>query len=345
MMTSKEKQDYQIIQNDEIDLRAIWMVLWTNKRSLAKITSGFIALAIIYLLFATPLYYSNATIIQTEGDSGSSMSSMLSLASSVGVDVGEPASSPEIDVLDYIQSRRMRNTILEQRWQTKRADSTDLLTYWEINDTEGILPAIIRGVSAVLGLEPKTEEELRIKWFDAGRRTLGERIRASHAGNGMIQIEVWMEDPKLAQSVTTFVLDDIVEYTNEVKANRWRKNIDFLTKRLGDVRIELTEAEDRLTNFQKENRRISDSPELMIEMANLRRNMEIKTQLYLTLQNEYEFARIEEVKDITGIIVLDPALYPVEPSKPKKLGVLFASIVVGFILSIPGFLIYRAIKV
>ena len=82
----------------------------------------------------------------------------------------------------------------------------------------------------------------------------------------------------------------------------------------------------------------------MIDMANLRRDVELKTQLYLTLQNEYEFARIEEAKDITGIIILDPANYPVEPDKPKKLGILIASVFVGFILSIPGFLLYRAIK-
>lgn len=344
MTTNSNKQEYQIIQKDEIDIKALWMVLWTNKLTLVKITSGFLVLAIIYLLFSTSMYYSNATIIQTEADAGSSMSSMLSLASSVGVDVGEPSSSPEIDVIDYVQSRRMQNTVLERTWRTKQNRELDLISYWEINDTTGIVPALIRGVSTVLGLTPKTEEELRIKWFDAGRRILGERIRATHSGNGLLMVEVWMEDPKLAQSLTTFVIEAIIEYTNEVKSNRWRKNIDFLTKRLGDVRVELTEAENSLTNFQKENRRISDSPELMIEMTNLRRNMEIKTQLYLTLQNEYEFARIEEVKDITGIIVLDPAFYPVEPSKPKKLGVLLASIVVGFILSIPGYLVYRAIK-
>jgi len=344
MKTKTQTQDYRIIQNDEIDLRALWMVLWTNKLTLAKISAGFLVLGLLYVLTATTLYYSNATVIQTEADAGSSMSSMLSLASSVGMDIGEPSASPEIDVLDYVKSRRMQNMLLEKSWMTKKGETTDLLSYWEINDTSGVLTGVIRGVSALLGIPPKTDEELKIKWLDGGRRILSERINAKYTETGLLMVEVWMEDPKLTQTLATTVIEAIVDYTTEVKDTRWKKNIDFLTKRLADLRVELSQAEEALTNFQKENRRITDSPELMIDMANLRRDVELKTQLYLTLQNEYEFARIEEAKDITGIILLDPANYPVEPDKPKKLGILIASVFVGFILSIPGFLLYRAIK-
>ena len=340
----QEKQKYQIIHNDEIDLRALWMVLWTNKLSLVKITSGFFVLGIVSLFFSTTLYYSNATVIQTEAEASSSMTSMLSLASSVGMDIGEPAASPTVDVLDFVASRRMLNTLLEKTWETKRLGETDLITYWEINDTSGVFNILIKGVSSLLGLEPKTEEEIKMRWFEAGRRMLSDRIVARHTDTGLLMVEVWMEESKLAQSITTYVIEAIEEYTNEVKANRWRKNIDFLVQRLAELGIELSQAESDLTGFQKENRRISDSPELMVEMVNLRRKVEIKTALYLTLQNEYEFARIEETKDITGIIILDPANYPVEPDKPQKLVILIVSIVLGFIISIPGYLIFRAAK-
>jgi len=340
-----KKQDYQIIHTDEIDIKALWMVLWTNKRTLLKITAGFFLLAIIYLMFfATTLYYSNSTVVQTEAEASSSMTSMLSLASSVGMDVGAAVASPEVNVIDFVQSRRMQNTVLGKTWDIGKSSQTDLLTYWEINDTTGVVFGLIRGVSNVLGLEEKTEEEIRERWFEAGRKTLSDRINARYTETGLLMVEVWMEDPKLTRSLTNYIVQAIVEYTNEVKANRWRNNINFLEKRLGELKIELIQAEDNFTDFQKENRRISDSPDLIVEMANLRRDMEIKTQLYLVLQNEYEFARVEEAKDITGIVVLDPAFYPVEAAKPQKLGLLIVSIIVGFILSIPGYLIYRGIK-
>ena len=76
----------------------------------------------------------------------------------------------------------------------------------------------------------------------------------------------------------------------------------------------------------------------------MRRDVEIKTQLYISLQNQYELARMEEAKDHTGIVVLDSAFYPVEPASPKRFPVLIISIFIGTFLSVPLFLLVRGIR-
>ncbi len=343
-MSAKIKQEYQILHDDEIDIKALWMVLWTNKFALAKIVSGFFLLGIIYIIFATRLYYSNSTIIPSEADASSSMSSMLSLASSVGMSVSQPSEAPTVNIIDFALSRRLRDDILGKIWIDKKGKEIDLISLWEISDTTGIINAIKSGIKLILHSEPNTEEETRLKWFEDGRDVLEERVIALPNENGLILVEVWMEDPLIAKNMTRYVIESMVEYTKRLKADQGKKDREFLVQRMNDVKIELQQAEDKMTEFQKDNRRVIDSPELLIELANLKRDVEIKTQLYITLQNEYEFARLEEAKDSSGLIILDDANYPIEPDVPKIILVIIISIMMGSILSIPIFLIYRAVR-
>ncbi|NQV49064.1 MAG: hypothetical protein HQ507_01100 [Candidatus Marinimicrobia bacterium] len=344
-MKNKVKPDYQIIQNDEIDLKALWNVLWTNKLNLSYITAVFFGLGIIYLIFSTTLYYSNALMIPEDSDGSTSMTSMLSLASSFGMDMGAPASEgPTINMVDYVTSRRLQDLILEKTWMNKNGETINLFQQWDIGDTTGMLYGLKTSLKSVLNSEVKTAEEIRLQMLYAGRGILLERISAKKTETGLLMIEVWMEDPLIAKNMVTFIIDSMLDFIKEVKVARSKINREFLVKRMADVGFELKEAEQNMTDFQKDNRRVADSPELVIELANLRRDVEIKTQLYIMLQNEYELARIEETKDMGGLEVLDEAFYPVEPGKPQKALVLLLSVFVGAIIAVPGYLIYRGIK-
>ncbi len=55
-------------------------------------------------------------------------------------------------------------------------------------------------------------------------------------------------------------------------------------------------------------------------------------------------ARIEETKDLTEFKILDKAMYPLEIAKPKKTILLLVSLLVGFIMSIPSYLLFRAFR-
>lgn len=343
-MPKKSHRDYQIIRNDEIDLKALILVLWTGKWSLVKIALSTLPLAIIYLIFATTLYYSNSIIVPTDDASSSAMSSISSLASTVGLDMGSSSDGISVDIADYASSRQLRNTLLETPWTNKKGETINLIDEWGISDTSGFLSTLGSAIRSITGAEAKTSEEVHLKWLEAGRNILEERVIARHIENGLIMVEVWMEDPVLAMNIANFVVQNSIDFTKETKVKSWSENKQFLSKRMGEVSIALQAAEDKMTQFQKDNRRIIDSPELSIELANLRREVEIKTQLYIGLQNQYEFARMEEAKDQTGIVVLDPAYYPVEAASPKKVMVIIISLILGGIISVPGFLIYRGFR-
>ena len=100
-MKNKFNDDFNIINNDEIDLKILWIVLRKNKRSLLYITGAVVSLMIFYLFFiATPLYYSNSTVFKIENESNSSIDKLSSIASMAGLGVGSESSSPSVDLVD-----------------------------------------------------------------------------------------------------------------------------------------------------------------------------------------------------------------------------------------------------
>ena len=339
-MKNNYNDGYKIIQDNQIDLKTLWIVLRTNKKSLLKITGSFVLLTAVYLFFATPLYYSNSTIYTIENNTLSKASRLASIA---GTSLVDNAQSTNVDLVDYITSRRLKNLVIEQKWPTRKYE-IDLITYWEINDTTKLTYFLKTLLKSMISSNKGSEELRRLRWTFKAMNKLDERIVARYNSTGLLKVEVWMEDPLLVQSITDYIVSSIVKYTNGVKMDSWRRTREFYIQRLGEVNLELEKSENTLTTFQKENRRIIDSPDLIVEFANLKRDVEIKTALFISLQNEYEFARIEEAKDLTGIKILDKANYPIKINKPKKKILILLSILVGSIVSIPAFLTIRVLK-
>ena len=69
--------------------------------------------------------------------------------------------------------------------------------------------------------------------------------------------------------------------------------------------------------FKERNRGYEDSPELFMMFSQLYREVEAKKEVYLTLQQQLELARIEEVKQSPILHILDYAVPPSRKSSPN----------------------------
>ena len=69
--------------------------------------------------------------------------------------------------------------------------------------------------------------------------------------------------------------------------------------------------------FNEQNRQIS-SPSLQLQQERFERNVEIQKGIYLTLKQQLETTKIEEVKESDFVVVLDPPEVPLKRSKPRK---------------------------
>ena len=73
-------------------------------------------------------------------------------------------------------------------------------------------------------------------------------------------------------------------------------------------------------------------PDLQRRYLQLYREVEVKTQLYTALLNSYQQLRIAKAGEIGSVRVVDTAVLPIEPIKPKKLIVLSLALFVGIFL-------------
>ncbi len=77
------------------------------------------------------------------------------------------------------------------------------------------------------------------------------------------------------------------------------------------------------------NSTLKQLPDVQRQYLQLYREVELKTQLYTALLNSYQQLRIAKAGEIGNVRIVDTAIEPVQPIKPKKLLVLILSVFVG----------------
>jgi len=70
-------------------------------------------------------------------------------------------------------------------------------------------------------------------------------------------------------------------------------------------------------------------PDLQRRYLQLYREVEVKQQLYTGLLNTYQQLRIAKAGEIGNVRIVDTAVEPIEPIKPKKLQIIILSIFLG----------------
>ena len=124
---------------------------------------------------------------------------------------------------------------------------------------------------------------------------------------------------------------------NKTKTSETRQ---FIEERIIDTEKELQSAEEALKNFRDHNRRIGNSPALLLEQQRLSREVAVLTGVFTTLKQQLETTKIEEVKELDYVIVLDPPEAPLQRSKPNRTQI----VIIAGILGIGLGLIFAIIK-
>ena len=106
----------------------------------------------------------------------------------------------------------------------------------------------------------------------------------------------------------------------------------FIEERLRYSKNELSKSEEELKEFSEKNPFAVDTPELQLQRGRLLRNMEVNQQVYITLRQQYEMARINELKEIPVINILDYA-EPASDEATSKILRVFLVTLLSLILS------------
>jgi uncharacterized protein involved in exopolysaccharide biosynthesis len=162
-------------------------------------------------------------------------------------------------------------------------------------------------------------EDTREKNIDKSVKALCDLLTVSlDTKTSVVSLSLEMREPKLAADVLNALIEQLDRLLREKKNTNASEQRKWIEDRLVQVDRELRDAEEALKNFRERNRRVTDSPQLLLEQERLMREVTVKGTINVELRKQAEIAKIEEIKQVATINVLDEGRPPVRKEHPKR---------------------------
>ena len=183
----------------------------------------------------------------------------------------------------------------------------------------------------------KIDDETEVLKRDAAVEELGKAVTVGVTRpTGVVNVDVKTRYPDLSVQISRRLLDLLNSFNLETRQSQAGAERRFVEGRLEDAKQALRQAEDALQAFLLRNRDFRNAPELSFQQDRLAREVAVQQQVYATLAQGYEQARIEEVRDTPVITVLASPQLPVRPDRRGLIKKGFLALFIGGLL---GFLV------
>ncbi|MBU1390964.1 MAG: LPS O-antigen length regulator [Gammaproteobacteria bacterium] len=273
-------------QDDEIDLRELFAVIWQGKWLIIAITAVFTIASVGLALYLPNIYKSEALLAPAAEEQAGGLSALASqfggLASLAGVNLGAKGGTDKTQLaIEVLKSRQFtsefiqKHNILADLMAVKKWDrDTDKLIYNEDDYIEAS-NTWVREVEPPFKSEPSMQEAYKefSKIFSAN----------TDKETGMVTLSIEHVSPTVAQQWVSWLVQDINKVMKERDVAEANRSSEFLNKQIA------------LTNVA-----------------------DIKTILYKLVEEQAKTIMFAEVRDEYVFKTLDPALAPEEKAKPKR---------------------------
>jgi uncharacterized protein involved in exopolysaccharide biosynthesis len=306
--TSEAGQEVTPAERKPIDWLELLGVIWKSKKLIASVVGVVTVLAVIYSLIAPEYFRSTATLLpEMEKSKLAALGNLSDLASLAGVSTGEVSLTKLYPTIIKSESV-LRNVIYAQYHTNKFKDPVNLIQFW--------------------GIKGKTPEDA----YEAALKDLSNELDVSmDLKTGVVSLSIETREPQLSADIlnnTTSELDKFMRTKRTTNASEERK---WIEGRLVEVKGDLEKSERVLKEFRENNRRVIDSPQLLMEQDRLIREVQINSTLYVELKKQYELAKIEEIKNIPIINVMDPARPATRKDRPHRTSIVLTLFSLSFL--------------
>lgn len=323
---NNENEKPKIIEENIINFKVLSNVLSKGKAFIISVTilSAFTGLSLSFLF--TKYYDAEISLYPAKKDLTKNIGQLQSLALNLGIN--PRANDQSFNIPDVVKSRLIANKVVKKRWTTKNGQIINLTDLWNL-DKVGWMGKFIKKKADSLAILDGA-----VNKFDKHVKVNEDRL------SGLIKISTTFQDPILAADIANFIGNEVERYIQKENSAQSNKEKLFIFDRLSIVKSELEVSELELKKFKERNRGYEDSPELFMLYSQLFREVEAKKQVYLTLQQQLELARIEEVKQSPILHILDYAVPATKKSSPNRLSFVIISSLLGVLIS-SFFIIFR----
>ena len=297
----------------ELNMVDISFLLLKRKKIISYIVGSIIILTAIILLLTPNQYRSEASILPTGGhNSFSSLKSLAGLGNFVQQNENSSNLFPEI-----LRSREITNAVIKNEYSFKDEDGEiqnfKLSEYFDVTSPDLLHSALLKITD--ISMDKK---------------------------NGVINVGITTKYPEFSKIILEKYLVELENFNLYKRASQAKDNEKYLANQLESLKLALDNLEDEFVQFQKVNRDwlITSDPEILKEVVKFKREIEIKSQSFIFLNQEYELAKLESLKDVPIIRMLDnPTLPDIKVSPNRTLILILVTMIVAIMscLSIIGF--------
>lgn len=355
-------------ETQEISLAAFFATLVQWRKLILR---NFIILTVVSLIIALLLpkwYTSRTTLLPPETESGSSLSAfsvMADLPFNLKNLIGGGTSASEL-YLGILRSRNLREAIIKKLelmklWETEyMADALRTLDdVTELDQTEEGLIVI-----ATTAQSQELAQKMAQAYIDELDR-VNRNIRFSTAQQTRAFIEKRFQQAEQDMQRTVGALRDFqkehgvisleeqtkasIKAAAELRAQMVVKEVEYdvLRKQFSESHEQIRLLKSSLEALGQQLQRVeagtngtnevlipfSDLPDLGMKYVFLLRDTEVQRAIYKLLAQQYEEARIREMRDTPTVQVLDVPALPERKSKPKRLYYVLAGMLLSFLVS------------
>lgn len=298
----------------EVNVLSLTALLLRHRRLLASLAASFAIVTLVVAIVLPRTYTASASFTPQSKRSG--MSGAAGLAAQLGITVPniDGSQSPAF-YADVLKSREILSAVL--------ADTVEL--------TSGDKP-LRATVASVVGEGSDSTRRVAsaMKWLD--KHVASDVAQRS----GIITVAVTSRSAQLSYQLVAALLDELTKFNLESRQTQASAERKFTEAQLRDSRDSLRVAENRGQEFLQRNRDYSRSPELSFQHDALTREISFRQQVYSSLAQAYEQARVDELRDTPTLTITDRPALPLEPNSRallvKGLVAAIAGFVVGFLI-------------
>ena len=266
---------------------------------------------------STRRYVATASFIALEPRTSQSVLSQLAPQIGLALSRGG-ASSPEF-YASLLQSRELQRDVATTGYHLAGPPSFDgdLIRYFKIE-------APNRGRAIMLGI----------------RQVRGILSVRTDRSAGLVSFDAATDNAELSELIAKRFLELVNEYNLRRQQSQARAEREFFEQRLADAQQQLATAESVLVGFLTRNRTYESSPELKAEEGTLERQVSLRQQLFLSMSQYFELAKVEEVRNTPAIAVIQHPEGLVEPrargTVTKSILALILGLMAGGFLALGG---------
>lgn len=301
---------------DDAHLASLLALLRRHRRLLLAIPAIVVGLAVTWALVRPRTYTSRASFLPQRSDLGRSGLGAIANQLGLNVSLDQTGQSPAFYAV-LLQTPELLGLVVDARYATPaRPDSGNLAAMLDVRARTPALErdAAIRRLMQVMDVrvDPSTD---------------------------IVRVFVRTGSPELSEQVAARLLEEVNRFNVERRQSRATAERKFSQERRELAARELEQAEGRLQRFLEGNRNFTSAPALVAINDRLRREVSLRQQVYTTLTQAYEQARLDEVRNTPVITLVERPEAPVRPDSRRLVSWLAVSLLLGLLAALAAALL------